>query len=86
VFQRFNDWSKKGVFEKIFEAVSGDPDMEYAMIDITIVQVHRYGHGAKGDSRSGNWQVEGWMDHESPRPDRRARQSGAVQAVVRRSL
>ena len=48
VFQRFNDWSKAGVFERLFEAVSDDPDMEYAMIDATIVPVHRHGHGAKG--------------------------------------
>jgi len=32
VFRRFNDWSEKGVFERIFEAVSDEPDMEYAMI------------------------------------------------------
>ncbi len=31
VLQRFNDWAKAGVFEKVFEAVSDDPDMEYAM-------------------------------------------------------
>ena len=48
VFKRFDYWSKAGVFEKIFEAVSDDPDMEYAMIDATIVPVHRHGHGAKG--------------------------------------
>jgi len=48
VFKRFDDWSKAGVFERIFEAVSDDPDMEYAMIDATIVPVHRHGHGAKG--------------------------------------
>ncbi len=48
LFVRFNDWSKAGVFERIFEAVSDDPDMEYAMIDGTIVPVHRHGHGAKG--------------------------------------
>jgi transposase len=48
VFKRFDDWSKAGVFEAIFEAVSGEPDMEYAMIDGTIVPVHRHGHGAKG--------------------------------------
>ena len=34
--------------QRMFEAVSGDPDMEYAMIDATIVKVHRHGHGAKG--------------------------------------
>ena len=29
-------------------AVSDVPDVEYAMIDATIVPVHRHGHGAKG--------------------------------------
>ncbi len=48
VFKRFCDWSQAGVFERIFEAVSDDPDMEYAMMDATIVPVHRHGHGAKG--------------------------------------
>jgi transposase len=48
IFKRFDYWSKRGVFERIFEAVSDDPDMEYAMIDATIVPVHRHGHGAKG--------------------------------------
>ena len=48
VFKRFDDWSRAGIFERLFEAVSDDPDMEYAMIDATIVPVHRHGHGAKG--------------------------------------
>ena len=48
VFKRFDYWSARGVFAKIFAAVSDDPDMEYAMIDATIVPVHRHGHGAKG--------------------------------------
>ena len=48
VYNRFRDWVKAGVFERIFEAVSDDPDMEYAMVDGTIAPVHRDGHGAKG--------------------------------------
>jgi transposase len=48
VFKRFRHWVKSGVFKRIFEAVSDDPDMEYAMIDGTIVKVHRHGQGAKG--------------------------------------
>lgn len=52
VFKRFRDWVKADVFKRIFEAVSGDPDMEYAMIDATIVPVHRHGHGAKGGLRA----------------------------------
>ena len=62
IFKRFDYWSKAGVFEAIFEAVSDDPDMEYAMVDATIVPVHRHGHGAKGGlkiRRSGNPKGDG---------------------------
>lgn len=48
VFKRYSDWVKADVFQRIFAAVSDDPDMEYAMVDATIVKVHRHGHGAKG--------------------------------------
>ena len=48
VFKRFRDWVKAGVFKRLFDAVSDDPDMEYAMMDATIVKVHRHGQGAKG--------------------------------------
>jgi transposase len=48
IFKRYSDWVKADVFKRIFEAVSNDPDMECAMVDATIVKVHRHGHGAKG--------------------------------------
>jgi transposase len=48
VFARYRYWVKADVFTKIFAAMSADPDMEYAMIDGTIVKVHRHGQGAKG--------------------------------------
>ncbi len=48
VFQRFRRWAKKGVFERIFNALSGEQDFEYAMIDGTIIRVHQHGMGAKG--------------------------------------
>jgi transposase len=51
VFQRFRRWAVKGVFERIFERLSGDPDFEYAIIDATIVRVHQHGSGAKGGLR-----------------------------------
>ena len=52
VFTRFRDWVKADVWRRLFEAVSDDPDMEYAMIDATIVKVHRHGQGAKGGLRA----------------------------------
>lgn len=51
-FRRYRDWARADVFARIFEALSGDPDMEYAMVDATIVKVHRHGHGAKGGLRA----------------------------------
>ncbi len=48
VFKRFRRWAVKGVFEKIFTTLSGDPDFEYAIIDGTIVRVHQHGTGARG--------------------------------------
>ena len=48
VFMRFRDWVKADVFKRLFDAVSEEPDMEYAMVDATIVKVHRHGQGAKG--------------------------------------
>lgn len=48
VFKRFREWVKRDVFKRIFDALSDDPDMEYAMIDGTIIKVHRHGQGAKG--------------------------------------
>ena len=52
VFQRFRYWVERDVFKRIFDAVSDDPDMEYAMVDATIVKVHRHGQGAKGGPRA----------------------------------
>jgi len=48
VFRRFRRWAQSGVFDRIFEAVSGDPDFEYVLIDGTIVSVHQKASGAKG--------------------------------------
>jgi transposase len=48
VFQRFRRWALAGVFDRIFERLSGEPDFEYALIDGTIVSAHQKASGAKG--------------------------------------
>ena len=48
VYTRFWRWSQKGVWERVFKALSDDPDFEYVMIDGTICRVHQHGAGAKG--------------------------------------
>ena len=49
---RFRDWVKADVFKRMFDAVSDEPDMEYAMVDATIGRVHRQGQGAKGGPKA----------------------------------
>jgi transposase len=48
VFRRFRRWAIGGVFDRIFNALSGKPDFEYVLIDGTIVSVHQKAAGAKG--------------------------------------
>ena len=47
-FRRFRRWAKSGVFERLFKVLSEGPDLEYALIDGTIVQVHQKAPGSKG--------------------------------------
>jgi transposase len=47
VYQRFNRWSKGGVFERIFKMLASDHDNEYMMIDATIVRAHQHSAGAR---------------------------------------
>jgi hypothetical protein len=46
--ETLSPWVKSDVFKRLFDAASEDPDMEYAMVDVTIVKMHRHGQGAKG--------------------------------------
>jgi transposase len=51
VFQRFRRWAKKGVWERIFNALIENPDFEYLIIDSTIVRAHQHAAGAKGEAK-----------------------------------
>ncbi|WP_376717199.1 IS5 family transposase [Halomonas piscis] len=60
VYMRYNRWSRKGVWQRIFDTVADDPDLEQLMIDGSIVRVHQHGASKKtrkveamGKSRGG---------------------------------
>ena len=44
----FSRWSKKDVWEKVFNQLSEQSDDEYAMLDATIVKAHQHSAGKKG--------------------------------------
>ena len=46
-FWRFKLWSMKGVWWRIFAAMSDDPDLEYLIVDSTIIRAHQHASGAK---------------------------------------
>jgi len=46
VYQRFNRWAKVGVWEQVFETLQ-DPDLEWLMIDSTVVRAHQHAAGQK---------------------------------------
>jgi transposase len=52
VYKRFARWSEAGVFEKLFEHFSQDRDLEYLLIDSTVVRAHACSGGAQKNTAS----------------------------------
>lgn len=46
VYHRFSDWAEEGVWYKMLYYFSQDPDMEYIMVDSTILRAHACAAGA----------------------------------------
>jgi len=47
VYVRYDRWAKKDVWQKVFAELSGDADLEYLMVDGSIVRVHQHGASKK---------------------------------------
>ena len=47
VFQRYNRWCKRGVWQRILAALGGDVDLEHLLLDSTTVRAHQHAAGAK---------------------------------------
>jgi transposase len=47
VYVRYSRWAQRGVWTKVFETFSGDADLEYLMVDGSIVKVHQHGASKK---------------------------------------
>ena len=55
-YTRFSRWGKKGVWQRVIKAISGDVDLEALFIDSTVVRAHQHAAGAqkkRGRRRSG---------------------------------
>ena len=48
VWKRFDRWSRKGVWQQVFEALaSQDPDLEWLILDSTAIRAHQHAAGKK---------------------------------------
>src|SRR3954454_2279978 len=45
VWKRFDRWSAKGVWLRVFEALK-DPDLEWLILDSTVIRAHQHAAGA----------------------------------------
>ncbi len=45
-WRRFDRWADKGVWRRVFEALQ-DPDLEWLILDSTVVRAHPHAAGAK---------------------------------------
>jgi putative transposase len=55
VHKRFSRWAKARVWERVFAALTADPDNEYVMLDTTLVRVHQQAATGKGGRRTRLW-------------------------------
>jgi len=46
VWKRFDRWSQKGTWKQVFEALA-DPDLEWLILDSTVIRAHPHAAGAK---------------------------------------
>ena len=57
VHKRFTRWAAKGVWERVFESLTGDPDNQYLMLDTTLVRAHQQAATGKGGTAIRLWGV-----------------------------
>ncbi len=81
--RRYYRWIEAGVFDRIFEAVAADRDLEWLSIDATVIRANaqpRAG-GVKGGTASpGSRPLARGLRQQAPRDSRCARSAGPLRA------
>jgi transposase len=85
VKRRYYRWIEMGVLDAILAALAREADLEWLMIDSTIVRAHQQAAGArrqKGGECPGPWPLPRRLEHQNPRRRRCAGQSGAAHRLA----
>ena|SRR5262245_20653908 len=46
VWKRFDRWAKNGIWQRLFEVLQ-DPDLEWLILDSTVIRAHQHAAGAR---------------------------------------
>jgi transposase len=65
-WRRFDRWARKGVWERVFGSLQ-DPDLEWMIIDSTVVRAHQHAAGAE---RGGWTMIRHWAGRGAGFPRR----------------
>ena len=57
VHKRFTRWAKAGVWERVFDSLTADPDNDYLMLDSSLVRAHQQAATGKGGTGTRLWGV-----------------------------
>ena len=55
VHKRFTRWASAGVWERVFNSLTDDPDNQYLMLDTTLVRAHQQAATGKGGTKIRRW-------------------------------
>ena len=72
VKRRYYRWLERGVIDRLFEELGRDADLEWLMLDSTIIRAHHHAAGApkkKGARKPRDWAAQGVVSRPSfPQP------------------
>ena len=69
VWRRFDRWARKGAWERVFRELQ-DPDLEWLLLDSTVIRAHQHAGGAKKGVPRGDQNKKRWADPEAVFPRR----------------
>jgi len=57
VYNRFNNWSRRGIWRRVFHALQMRVDKSGSIVDGTVVRAHQDAAGGKGGSKVTLWVI-----------------------------
>ncbi len=84
IYNRFNRWSRQGIWYQMFEALTGSTGIIGTVaIDSTQIKAHRSAAGGKGGPSASHRPLARRTDDENPRPDGCRRKTASPAALTR---